>query len=78
MADFDSLFSDASQLPLDVRIELIEALWDTVPERDVPQLSHEWKLEINRRSDEYDVGSVETTSWEQIKSDALSRLKKQS
>jgi putative addiction module component (TIGR02574 family) len=78
MADFDSLFSDASQLPLEVRIELIEALWDTVPERDVPLLSDEWKAEINRRSDEFDAGSVETSSWEQIKSDALSRLKNQS
>ncbi len=78
MADFDSLFSDASQLPLDARIELIEALWDTVPERDVPPLSDEWKTEIKCRSDEFDAGAVETTSWEQIKSDALSRLKKQS
>jgi putative addiction module component (TIGR02574 family) len=78
MVDFDSLFSDASQLPLDARIELIEALWDTVPERDVPPLSNEWKTEINRRSDEFDAGSVETTSWEQIKSDALNRLKNQS
>ncbi len=32
MSDYDSLLANASQLPLDARIQLIEALWDTVPD----------------------------------------------
>jgi putative addiction module component (TIGR02574 family) len=75
MADYDSLLSDASQLPLDARIQLIEALWDTVPEGAVPALGDEWLAEINRRSDEYDAGKVQTIPWEQIRTDALGRLK---
>lgn len=75
MADYDSLLSDASQLPLDARIQLIEALWDTVPEDAMPPLSEEWVAEIHRRSDEYDAGKVQTIPWEQIRSEALGRLK---
>jgi putative addiction module component (TIGR02574 family) len=75
MADYDTLLSDASQLPLDARIQLIEALWDTVPEEAVPPLSEEWLAEINRRSAEYDAGSVQPVPWEQIRADAMHRLK---
>jgi putative addiction module component (TIGR02574 family) len=75
MADYQSLFSDASRLPLDARIQLIESLWDTLPEDAVPALSDEWVTEINRRSDEYDSGKIQTIPWEQIRSEALGRLK---
>jgi putative addiction module component (TIGR02574 family) len=75
MADYDSLLSDASQLPLDARIQLIEALWDTVPGDAVPALSDEWLAEIDRRSDEYDGGKVPTVPWEQIRTETSSRLK---
>ena len=75
MADYDTLLSDASQLPLDERIQLIEALWDTVPDNAPPPLSDEWLAEINRRSAEYDTGLVQPVPWEQIRADALRRLK---
>jgi putative addiction module component (TIGR02574 family) len=75
MADYDTLLSDASQLPLDTRIQLIEALWDTVPEEAMPALSEEWLAEIHRRSDEYDAGNAQTIPWEQIRAEALLRLK---
>jgi hypothetical protein len=32
MPDFDTILSDASQLPLEARIYLIDALWETIPE----------------------------------------------
>ena len=50
MSDLNSLLTDASQLPLADRLELIEALWDTVPEDALPPLSDAWKAEIHRRS----------------------------
>ena len=75
MADYDSLLSDATQLPLDARIQLIEALWDTVPDASVPPLTDEWIAEINRRSGEYDAGLVQPIAWEDIRADALRRLK---
>jgi putative addiction module component (TIGR02574 family) len=39
----------------------------------MPPLNGEWKAEINRRSDEYEAGAIESVPWEQIKTDALSR-----
>ena len=75
MSDYRTLLSDASQLPLDARIQLIEALWDTVPEDAVPPLSDEWLAEINRRSAEFDAGLTQPIPWEQVRSEALRRLK---
>ena len=75
MADYDTLLSSAIQLPVDARIQLIEALWDTVPENAQPPLSAEWLAEIKRRSAEYDAGTVQTTTWEQVRADSLGRLK---
>jgi putative addiction module component (TIGR02574 family) len=76
MSDYDSLLSDASQLPVAARIQLIEALWDTVPEDSAPSLSEEWLAEIDRRSAEYDARGVQTIPWEQVRADALQRLHK--
>ncbi len=57
-------------------IDLIEALWECVPEGSQPPLSEEWLAEINRRSADYDSGKVETVSWQAIKSDAMLRLER--
>jgi putative addiction module component (TIGR02574 family) len=73
MSDYETLLSDASQLPLSQRIQLIEALWDTVPEEALPPLSDEWLDEIQRRSAEFDSGRVEPVPWEQVRADALRR-----
>jgi putative addiction module component (TIGR02574 family) len=74
MSDYETLLSSASRLPLDARIQLIEALWDIVPEDAMPPLSNEWIAEINRRSAEYDAGLVQPVPWEQIRADSLRAL----
>jgi putative addiction module component (TIGR02574 family) len=71
---YESLLADASRLPVADRIQLIEALWDTVPVDSLPPLSDEWRDEIKRRSAEYESGSVRTVPWEQIRADALRRV----
>ncbi|NQT16853.1 MAG: addiction module protein [Planctomycetes bacterium] len=78
MAKYESLLANAAQLPVADRIQLIEALWDTVPENSLPPLSDEWLAEIERRSAEYDSGSVATVPWEEIRADALRRLARKS
>lgn len=74
MADYQTLLADASRLPLDARIQLIDALRETVPEEAMPPLSSEWLAEIERRSSEYDEGKVETVPWQQVRAQALGRL----
>jgi len=73
MSSYETLLADASRLPVPDRIQLIEALWDTLPADHLTPLSDEWIAEIQRRSAEYDSGSVRTVPWEQIRADALRR-----
>jgi putative addiction module component (TIGR02574 family) len=75
MPDYDTLLADATQLPVGARMQLIDALWNTIPEDALPPLSDEWLAEIERRSGEYDAGLAQPISWEQIRADALNRLK---
>jgi putative addiction module component (TIGR02574 family) len=74
MSDYDTLLADASQLPIDQRIQLINALWSTVPDDTALPLSEEWLGEIQRRSDEYDAGMSQAVPWEQVRSHALRRV----
>lgn len=74
MLSYDTLLADASLLPATDRIQLIEALWDTLPADSMPPLSEDWRAEIQRRSAEYDSGTVSTTPWEEIRADALRRV----
>lgn len=73
MSDYQTLLADASRLPLAERIQLIEALWDTLPDDSLPPLDEEWLAEIKRRSAEYDSGGVAPVPWEEIRADALRR-----
>jgi putative addiction module component (TIGR02574 family) len=73
MSDFDSLFADARQLPLEERLQFIDALWSTVPDDAALALSGEWMAEIQRRSDEYDAGLTHAVSWKKVRSQALRR-----
>jgi putative addiction module component (TIGR02574 family) len=75
MSDYQSLFADASQLPVGQRVQLIEALWETLPAESMPPLSEEWRAEIKRRSDEFDAGSVQSIPWEQVHAESLQRLR---
>jgi putative addiction module component (TIGR02574 family) len=73
MSDFESVLADASQLPVVDRVQLIEALWDTVPDDALPPMSDEWISEIKRRSAEFDAGVVKAVPWEQIRAEAFHR-----
>ena len=73
MSNYEALLADASRLPIAERIQLIEALWETVPDDNLPALSDEWLTEIQRRTADFDSGSGQTVPWEQIRADALRR-----
>ena len=74
MPTFETLLVDASRLPVADRIQLFDAIWDTLPEDSLPPLSNEWAAEVQKRSAEYDAGGVETVTWDQVKVEALNRL----
>jgi putative addiction module component (TIGR02574 family) len=50
MSTIENILADVSQLPVEARIELIDAIWDTIPQHSQPPISHEWLEEVQRRS----------------------------
>jgi putative addiction module component (TIGR02574 family) len=74
MSNYEALLAEANLLPVVDRIQLIEALWDSLPADCLPHLTDEWIAEIQRRSAEFDAGIVQATPWEQIRADALHRV----
>ena len=73
MSDVDSILSSAKKLSVGERLELIDALWETVPPNALPPLSDEWRVEIQRRSAELDAGTVTTIPWDQVRDEAFRR-----
>lgn len=67
MPDFHTVLMDASQLPVDDRLKLIEALASSVPDDRPPSLSQDWLAEVQRRSEELDSGIVTTENWSSIR-----------
>lgn len=74
MSTYETLLTDVSRLPVAERIQLMGAIWDTLPADSLPPLDAEWLAEIQQRSAEYDAGSAETGPWEQVKAEALRRV----
>jgi len=76
-SNYDSVLSAARQLPAGDRARLIDALWDTVPaDCDLP-LSDEWLAEIERRLEAIDSGGEQTVPWNQVRDEALARLRRE-
>lgn len=74
MPEFASVLADASQLPVQDRLQLIQALEDTLPDDANWELSPEWMAEIKRRTAEYDAGQAKLIPWEEIRDAALRRV----
>jgi putative addiction module component (TIGR02574 family) len=70
MTTYQSILAQASELPVEERIKLIDALYETVPQ---PPLDEEWLAEIERRSAEYDAGQVKGIPWEEVRANAFRR-----
>ena len=74
MSDYQSVLTAASDLPVEDKLRLIDALASSVPDDQPPSLSDEWIAEINRRSDQIDRGEVSTVPWEDVRQDLQRRL----
>ena len=74
MPTYENVLADAARLQVADRIQLIDAIWDTLPADSLPPLTDAWRAEIQRRSAEYDSGSADTVSWEQVRAEALRRV----
>ncbi len=66
MPSYDSLLDDASRLPVADRIELVEALWDSLPVQAAAPVSPEQRAELNRRLDAYEANPEDVITWDQV------------
>ncbi len=67
MTQYQDILANASQLPIEERLRLIDDLASSVPDEHPPHLSPEWLAEIDRRSNDIDAGTVKTESWSAIR-----------
>ncbi len=51
MLDLDAIISEASQLPVADRLQLIDRLAESIPDDQPPSLSEQWIAEIDRQSE---------------------------
>ena len=74
MISFSSVLNDARQLSDRERLDLIDALWDLIPEDADLQLHEEWGPELQRRIDAIAAGHAPTIPWEEIRAATLARI----
>ena len=74
MADYNSVLSDAMRLSPAERAQLLDALWQIVPEENEVALHPEWKGELNHRVNAIQDGREEHYPWYDILSSTADRI----
>ena len=54
-------------LPIDVRLQLVEELWDSIAEDALPPLSEEIRQELDRRHEAYLANPDAVIPWEDVR-----------
>jgi putative addiction module component (TIGR02574 family) len=70
----DQLLQAALLLPDEDQLRLVSALTAAVEERGLRPFDDWWLGEIQRRSAEYDAGSVQAIPWSEVKERARQRV----
>jgi putative addiction module component (TIGR02574 family) len=74
--DVSTALAEIASLPVNERIGLVEAIWDTiVAEPGQPELSEAQKQELERRLAAHAALPNDVVPWEQVKAQALARAK---
>jgi putative addiction module component (TIGR02574 family) len=77
MATKDELLSDVLQLPPEERAEVAHKLLLSLDEGpEDPGAAAEWDRELERRAREVLDGTVKTVSWDELKANIATRLRK--
>ena len=72
-----SLFDQVRQLSVEEQIELVEALWDNIVERNaLPGPTEAQKAELDRRLSEHAAHPDDVVPWSEVKSSALTRIRR--
>jgi putative addiction module component (TIGR02574 family) len=69
------LWSELMKLTPAERIDLVQDLWDSIAQDELPPLSDEEKEELDRRLDEHRRDPSTAITWEEFKARLASHLK---
>ena len=53
-------------LPVDDRLKVVAAVWDSLPEEVAAPVSPEQRAELNRRLDAYEANPDDVLTWDQV------------
>lgn len=71
------LLDQARELSLSDQIELVEAIWDSIAQRNlVPSPTLKQAAELDRRITDLDAHPGGTTPWAAVKDEALGRIRR--
>ena len=71
------LLEQARKLSVNEQIELVEALWDNIVERNaVPPLTQAQMAELDRRIADHEANPDDVVSWGKVKAEALKHIGK--
>jgi putative addiction module component (TIGR02574 family) len=69
------LFDQARRLSVEEQIELVEALWDDIANRNaVPRPTEAQRAELDRRLDDHLANPEDVVAWDEVKASALARI----
>lgn len=75
MTDFSHALELATALPEAERVQLVDALIDSLTPADAVPLSDAWLTEIERRSIAYDAGGITTAAWKTVRDRVRRRVR---
>ena len=75
--DLKTVLTETESWPVEDRIRLLHELWDRLVDRGYePELTEEQKAELDRRLAEDDAAPDDVVSWEEVKAQALARIRR--
>jgi putative addiction module component (TIGR02574 family) len=75
--DWKTVLTETESWPVEDRIRLLHELWDRLVDRGYePELTEEQKAELDRRLAEDDAAPDDVVSWEEVKAQALARIRR--
>jgi putative addiction module component (TIGR02574 family) len=72
--DVTRTIDELCALPVDERLKVVTAVWDSLPEETAVPISPEQRAELNRRLDAYEANPEQVLTWNQVLEQLRGRL----
>ena len=66
IVDVARTIDELCALPVDDRLKVVAAVWDSLPEEAAVPVSVEQRAELNRRLDAYEANPEDVLTWDQV------------